>query len=229
MAYRKKKKGKVRRIMTVLLIIVLALVLLVLGLNILVVAGTKSNILSEEEACGLEDVDCILVLGCHVRADGSPSDMLNDRVQVGIRLYQGSASDRLLMSGDHGTESYNEVKTMKDLAVNSGIDADDVFCDHAGFSTYESMVRAKKVFGAKKILIVTQGYHLSRAVYIAKWFGMEAYGVASDEQTYVGQFKRDVREVAARCKDVIYCIFAPEPTYLGDPISLEGKGSQTDG
>ena len=83
------------------------------------------------------------------------------------------------MSGDHGRVSYDEVNTMKDYAINDGIPSDDIFMDHAGFSTYDSMYRAKEIFGVKKIVIVSQKYHLTRALYIAKKLGIEAYGVSA--------------------------------------------------
>ena len=123
-----------------------------------------------------EDMDCILVLGCQVKEGGEPSHMLRDRLQRGVEVYDFGASDKLLMSGDHGRTDYNEVKTMKQYAVDEGVNSENVFMDHAGFSTYESIYRAKEVFGVKKMIIVTQKYHLYRALYIAEQLGIEAYG-----------------------------------------------------
>ena len=131
------------------------------------------------QAKDLKDVDCILVLGAGVREDGTPSLMLNERLELGIALYQSGASQKLLMSGDHGRKDYDEVNTMKGYALSQGITSEDVFMDHAGFSTYESIYRAKEIFQAKKIIIVSQEYHLYRALYIADKFGIEAYGVAA--------------------------------------------------
>ena len=131
------------------------------------------------------------------------------------------------MSGDHGQDEYDEVNIMKDFAIEKGIPSEDIFMDHAGFSTYESIYRAKEIFGAKKIIIVTQEYHLYRALYIAKTMGIEAYGVGADPRQYVGAFNREVREILARNKDFVKCIFKPEPTYLGDPIPINGNGDDT--
>ena len=153
--------------------------------------------------------------------------MLYDRLQRSVEMYEAGVSDRLLMTGDHGREGYDEVDTMKGFAVEAGIPSECVFMDHAGFSTYESMYRAKAIFGAQKVLIVTQGYHLYRAVYIARQLGLEAYGVDADYRGYSGQTARDVREVLARVKDVGSCIFKPEPTYLGEPIPIWGNGELT--
>ncbi len=189
--------------------------------------STRSQILSPEQAAELENVDCILVLGCLVKADGTPSDMLADRISVGVTLYQNETSPKLLMSGDHGQKDYDEVGTMKACATLAGVPSEDVFMDHAGFSTYESVYRAVEIFGADKIVIVTQEYHLHRALYIANALGIEAYGVSADLRSYSGQSKRDVREMLARIKDMAYSLFKPQPTYLGEPISLEGSGDVT--
>ena len=199
----------------------------VLIANAFVKGSTAPGILSPEEAAELEDVDCIIVLGCLVKADGTPSDMLADRISVGVSLYQNGTSPKLLMSGDHGQKEYDEVNTMKSCAIEAGVPSEDIFMDHAGFSTYESIYRAKEIFGADKIVIVTQEYHLHRALYVADALGIEAYGVSADLRSYAGQTKRDVREVLARIKDMAYALFKPLPTYLGDPISLDGSGDVT--
>jgi len=116
---------------------------------------------------------------------------------------------------------------MKSFAVDRGVPSEDVFMDHAGFSTYETMYRAKEVFAAEKVLIVTQSYHLYRAVYIAEGLGLEAYGVSSDLQRYVNQTRMDLREILARDKDFFYVLLKPEPTYLGDVIPISGSGDLT--
>ncbi len=195
--------------------------------NAHVKSSTKARILSAEQAAELDGVDCIVVLGCLVKADGTPSDMLADRIAVGVTLYENGTSPKLLMSGDHGQKEYDEVNTMKTCAIDAGVPSEDIFMDHAGFSTYESIYRAKEIFGADKIVIVTQEYHLHRALYIANALGIEAYGVSADLRTYAGQTKRDVREILARIKDMGYSLLKPEPTYLGEPISLDGSGDVT--
>lgn len=196
----------------------------VLGINFFVTAKAAPYILPADAAG--EGYDCILVLGCGVHGD-TPSHMLEDRLLQGIELYHAGASDKMLMSGDHGREHYDEVNVMKDFAIDRDVKSSDIFMDHAGFSTYESMYRAKEIFQAEKILIVTQKYHLYRAVYNARALGIDAYGVASDPRTYVGQIYRDIREILARNKDFIYTIIKPEPTYLGEPIPVNGNGNLT--
>ena len=224
-----------RKAFVVALCCVMALALLgvafVLGVNAFVVGSTDDRVITVQEAAQIDGVDCILVLGCLVKSDGTPSDMLNDRLAVGVQVYEGllaAGSDTpLLMSGDHGREEYNEVYAMKQYAIAAGVESSEIFMDHAGFSTYESIYRAKEIFGAEKIVIVTQGYHLSRALYIAESMGLEAYGVSADLRSYRGQLNRDVREILARNKDFITSMLKPVPTYLGESISLEGDGDVT--
>ena len=155
--------------------------------------------------------------------------MLSDRLKRGVELYDAGAAPKLLMSGDHGRTDYDEVNVMKGYAVDAGITSSDVFMDHAGFSTYESLYRARDVFQAKKIIIVTQAYHLHRALYIADALGLDAYGVAADYRPYAGQFRRDIREILARNKDFLTALFQPKPTFLGDAIPVSGDGDLTAG
>lgn len=217
-----------------LLIILLCLCGLVLlgilstfAVNAYVKGSVSDQIISPEEAAELQDVDCILVLGCLVKDNGTPSDMLHDRLRRGVELYHAGAAPKLLMSGDHGRTNYDEVAAMKQFAMDDGIPSSDVFMDHAGFSTYESIYRARDIFQADKIIIVSQEYHLYRALYIADQLGVEAYGVSADYRNYSGQSGRDVREVLARVKDVFSCIFQVKPTYLGDVIPVSGNGDIT--
>ena len=222
---------KIKRLMIVAFVVCLVLGVLgaasVLGINAYVKGTAANRILTAEQAAELENVDCVLVLGCLVKNNGVPSDMLHDRLRRGVELYEVGAAPKLLMSGDHGREDYDEVAAMKKFAIEAGVPSADVFMDHAGFSTYESIVRAKEVFQAEKIIIVTQEYHLYRAIYLAQQLGLEAYGVSSDYRSYYGQTGRDLREILARVKDFGSCIFKPEPTYLGETIPINGDGNLT--
>lgn len=214
------------KLRTVLFCVVFSALTLLLVNGLVKNVGT-SHMITVDEVSKLDNVDCVIVLGCQVREDGSLSDMLHDRLSRGIEVYNAVEDTKLLMSGDHGRVDYNEVGAMKKFAVDSGVPSEDVFMDHAGFSTYETMYRAKEVFDAKKVIVVTQEYHLSRALYIAEELGLEAYGVESDLRGYMGQSRRDVREVLARCKDFMMTIAKPEPTYLGEVISISGNGDLT--
>ena len=225
------KTKKIYRTLLICLAAVIALGVLgagvVFGIDAYVVHSTQNQLLTPKDAALLEDVDCIIVLGCKVKSNGVPSDMLEDRLRRGVELFHAGAAPKLLMSGDHGTMTYNEVQSMKQYAMDNDIASADIFMDHAGFSTYESIYRARDIFQAKKIIIVTQEYHLYRALYIANALGMEAYGVHSDYRNYAGQTAMDVREVLARNKDFLTSIFKPEPTHLGEAIPIWGNGDLT--
>lgn len=208
-------------------IIFLAIIgLAVLGINLYVKMSTKKQIVVENDYSKFEEIECILVLGAGVWGD-EPSPMLEDRLNQAIELYKNNVSSKIIMSGDHGTEEYDEVNIMKRYAIEKGVPSEDIFMDHAGFSSYDSIYRAKAIFGAKKIVIVTQEYHLYRALYIANSLGIEAYGVGADPRQYAGAAYREVREILARDKDFVKCIFKPEPTYLGDTIPVSGSGDIT--
>lgn len=219
------KKCKIPLI--VLLCLMICGISAVFGVDAYVRYTSKNAIISSEEATTLEGMDCIIVLGCQVKPDGTPSHMLSDRLDRSLELYNLGAAPKIIMSGDHGQKEYDEVNTMKAYAVDKGVPSSDVFMDHAGFSTYETMYRAKEIFGVKKAIIVTQKYHLYRALYIAEKLGIEAYGVPADYRTYSGQAKREVREVLARCKDFVTTILLPAPTYGGNPIPVNGDGNIT--
>ena len=159
----------------------------------------------EEITAAGEKYDLILVLGCLVHSDGSLSQMLDDRVTVATELFLGGASDRMLMSGDNQSSFYNEVDPMRNLAVALGAEPEKVLTDPYGLSTYESISRLLSAYQGKRILIVTQEYHLYRALYIAEKLGLEADGAIADRREYQNQWWRDLRELFARCKDVFLC------------------------
>lgn len=223
------KKLKKIIIITVTCILCIGIIgtLAAVGINLYVTGTAKNNIITTEDAAELSEVDCIMVLGCQVKPGGNPSAMLRDRLDRAIELYKAGAAPKLLMSGDHGTVEYDEVHAMKNYAIQAGVPSEDIFMDHAGFSTYESVYRANEIFDADNIIIVTQEYHLYRALYIADKFGLESHGVTSDYHTYAGQSIRDAREVLARVKDFVTCIFKPEPTFLGESIPVSGNGDVT--
>jgi vancomycin permeability regulator SanA len=222
-----KKKKHLHRALSILLVLSLFGGLAVWGLNGLVTVSMKERIITPEIAATIEDADCILVLGCLVKSNGVPSDMLSDRLRRGVELYELNVAPKILMSGDHGRVDYDEVDAMKRYAVEAGIASSDVFMDHAGFSTYESLYRARDVFKAKKVIIVSQDYHLYRALFIAQSLGLDAYGVSSDYRNYAGQTGREIREVLARIKDIGYSLLQPKPTYLGPVIPISGNGELT--
>lgn len=222
-------KEKFKRLVGALLLLCLIFAQIPILINAYMYEFSSRYILTVEEASE-EKFDCVLVLGAGVWGE-SPSPMLEERLNRGIEVYKTGCADRILMSGDHGRTEYDEVNVMKDFAVGKGAVAEEVFMDHAGFSTYESMYRAKDVFQVKKVVIVTQKYHLYRAIYNARRLGLDAYGVAADGQYNYSLPVRtfnNARESLARCKDFLWCIFKPEPTYLGEVIPISSSGVLTD-
>jgi len=215
-----------KKIIISAIIVAVIILLIALSINLYVKQSTKKQIITSKDYSNLKDIDCIVVLGAKIWGD-KPSPMIEDRLLQAIELYEANVSPKIIMSGDHGTDEYDEVNTMKDYAIEKGVPSENIFMDHAGFSTYESIYRAKEIFGAKKIVIVTQKYHLYRALHIANSLGIEAYGVGSDPRQYVGAAYREAREILARNKDFVKCIFKPEPTYLGDTIPVSGSGDVT--
>lgn len=221
-----KKKGIF--MIKMLLGLGIAVLAAVIGFSTYIKAVTKDKLQSVEEAAQKkEKPDCILVLGAKVRPSGQPSKMLRDRMDKGIELYKAGAAPKIIMSGDHGREDYDEVNLMKQYAIDAGVPSEDIFMDHAGFATYDSMYRGKYVFGVERMIIVTQKYHVYRSIYIAEQLGIEATGVVAKEERYFGQTKRDIREWLARDKDFFKCMVKPESTYVGDVIDIHGNGNVT--
>ena len=213
------------------LIFVIAGIALLIGiaagsLSVYMVKATEKNIFTADTFKNDEKADCILILGAGVK-DDKPKPMLRDRLLTGIEVYKSGAAEKIIMSGDRGRADYDEVNVMRAFALEQGVRAEDIFLDHAGFSTYDSVYRAKNIFGAENIIIVSQKYHLYRALYISEKLDVKAAGVSANLNTYGGQLKRDIREIIARDKDFFKCIVKPEAEIMGDKIPLDGDGSIT--
>lgn len=219
-------KRKYKAVIFVVLGIVILIGIAAVSLSVYMVKATEKNIFTADTFKNDEKADCILILGAGVK-DGRPKPMLRDRLLTGIELYKSGAAKKIIMSGDHGRADYDEVNVMRAFALEQGVSAEGIFLDHAGFSTYDSVYRAKNIFGAENIIIVSQKYHLYRALYIAKKLDVKAVGVSADLNTYGGQLKRDIREIIARDKDFFKCIVKPEAEIMGDKIPLDGDGSIT--
>ena len=222
----KKKSSWAKKLALGLFLLALISVIAAFVINAYIKSSVAGRIISKDEAATL-GADCIVILGAGVKNDGTPSHMLEDRLLRGLEVYGTGAAKKILVSGDHGREEYDEVNTMKDFLIARGVASSDIFMDHAGFSTYETMYRAKEVFGAEKIIVITQGYHLYRALYIADALGLDACGVSSDLRTYVRQEYFSFREAIARVKDFFTVMTRPEPTYLGESIPISGDGDIT--
>ncbi len=224
----KKRLKKIVKLFGYGCILAITGAVILFGTDCYVKATAAAAITSEDEVTGSEEkADAILVLGAQVKADGQPSLMLKERLNTGIQLFKDGAADRIIMSGDHGSDDYDEVNAMKSYAIDHGVPSECIFMDHAVFSTYDSMYRAKEIFQARSLVVVTQEYHLYRALYDGMAFDLDVQGVPCDTAVYKGDTYRKSREVLARVKDAGFTLFKPEPAILGDTISLSGSGDVT--
>lgn len=212
----------VKLIIKVVFIVIIILLLVILGINFYVRLSSKGDIVKNSDG----GKDAILVLGAGLR-NGKPSPILKDRLDTAIKLYNDGVSKKIIVSGDHGKKYYDEVNVMKDYLIDKGIDSNNIFMDHAGFSTYDSIYRAKYIFQANDIVIVTQKYHLYRSLYIAKRLGLNAVGVSATLRYYSGSLKFEAREILARDKDFVKVMFKPDADVMGDVIPVTGNGDVT--
>lgn len=213
---------KIKKYLKILVIVTVSFIFIIGLMNVYMYTTTRQQIDTDQQV----DADCILILGAGVR-DNQPTPMLNDRLLEGIQLYKEKKAPKIIMSGDHSSQDYDEVNVMKKFAIDHGVPSSDIFMDHAGFSTYESLYRAKEIFQVKKVIIVTQDYHLYRSLFIANHLDIDAIGYSANPRTYKGQLMRETREIIARCKDFVTSFIQPKPTYLGETIPVSGDGDIT--
>ena len=168
----------------------------------------------------LPSASVVIVPGASVLSSGKPSSILADRLLTAIDLYRAGKVKKFLLSGDHGQVNYNEVEAMGQFLLDQGIPADDIVLDHAGFDTYDTMVRAREVFRVTSAVVVTQEFHLPRAIYLGRAVGLEITGIAADRQTYLKMNYFVFREYFARVKAVLDVWFQASPKYLGEPLPI---------
>jgi len=220
-------RSRLRLIIIIFTVLLIAAAICVLSIDQFVkYSGSKYIV----EAKDVPKCNAILVLGAYVAPDGTVSPMLHDRLVEAVELYELGKAPKILVSGDHGRKDYDEVNAMRIFLEKRNIPPEDIFMDHAGFRTYDSVYRARDIFQVKKVIIVTQHYHLMRAVSDARALGLETYGVASDKQDYGAVMKLyELREIAARNKDFLISGFIrPRPIFLGKAIPITGDGRTTD-
>ncbi len=200
--------------------------IIILGINFYVVIKYNKRILTNKEAYESKG-DCILILGAGIKNDG-PSDMLRDRLIVGSKLYENSSIKKIIVSGDHSKDNYDEVAVMKKYLINKlNVPSENIYKDHYGVATYDSIYRAKEVYSCKKLIIVTQKYHLYRSLYLADKIGIDAYGVSSSLEPYKGQLWRELREILARDKDFVKGIILPKPEFKIEVLPASATGDDT--
>jgi SanA protein len=194
--------------------------------NLLVWRGGSGPVTSDPAR--VPHAEAALVLGAQVYPDGRPSLMLADRIRAAADLYRAGRVDKLLLSGDHSRVDYDEVGTMRRILLADGIPAQDIFTDHAGFDTWDSAQRARRVFDVSSTVVVTQRFHMARALYDARHAGLKATGFAADRHDYgpvMGKLK--LREAAARMKAVADVATGASPHFLGSEIPISGDGRKS--
>ena len=215
-----------KKIILIAFIIIGLLALITIFINLYMIIGTKNQIVNIDSLSN--NYDAIIVLGCRVDGD-SPSLMLARRLDKGIDVYN-KLNTKIILTGDHGTNNYDEVNVMRDYLISSNVSSKDIFLDHAGFNTYDSIYRAKYIFEAKKVVIVTQKYHMYRALYLANKLDLEAVGVVADDIPQKGiMLKNEIREILSRDKNFFKGIIKSKSKYLGEIIPLNQDGIVTEG
>lgn len=190
-------------------------------------AAARSRIAS---VAAMEDIPrrkVAVVLGARVYRNGYPSAVLRDRLDAAIDLYRAGKVEKLLMSGDNRNANYNEATAMRNYALEAGIPPEDVVRDFAGFRTFDSMYRARELWGLDEFLVVSQRFHLPRALYIARHLGINAFGVATREQVYRTTPKLHLRERFAWLLAWMDVITNRKPHHLGERESLDGTAQTT--
>lgn len=165
-----------------------------------------------------------IVLGAAVYEDGRISDVLHDRLMKALDLYRAGKVKKILLSGDHSTFEYNEVRQMRDFMVRKGVPPGALVLDHGGFNTHSSMVRARRIFNIDDCIVVTQRFHLHRALYIARRVGLRAWGYPADRRRYLYRKRYAVREYLACVKAFLDLLVDREPQLQGRAVPLSGGG-----
>ena len=182
------------------------------------------------------DIDCDgsistypvgIVLGARVVGAKVIEGVYADRLQTAVNIYKKGKITKILVSGDHGQVNYDEVNAGKDYLLQAGVPAGDIFLDHAGFDTYDSIYRAKKLFGINRGLVITQDFHLPRALYFSHKLGVEALGCSADLHDYQNIKAMKSREILARVKAWLSINLGSTPKYMGDTYNISGDGQQT--
>jgi SanA protein len=211
--------SSLKKFLKVMAVAFFALLVLIGSCNLGIYLATKDNMYNDIESAPQADV--VLIPGAAVSLEGELSPIFIDRVDTAINLYEANKVQKILVSGDNSTLSYNEVNPVRLYLISRGMPDQDIYLDHAGFDTYSSMYRARDIFGVSSVLIATQSFHLPRAVFIAHRLGLNADGVNADEG-YI--FKRNYAcELLANVKAMLDLTLLRQPKYLGETIPIMGE------
>ena len=153
-------------------------------------------------------------------SSGNPNLYFSYRINAAVKLYKSGKISHLLISGDNGRKEYNEPLDMRNALMEQGIPESVITLDYAGFDTYDSMIRAKEVFGQNRFIVISQEFQNERAVYIARRFGIEAYGFNAKDVRRYGGLRTKVRETLARVKAFVEVQLGVKPTFLGEKVPI---------
>lgn len=202
----------------------LFLLISVLGINFYV--KYTSNKLCYKYSENIPKCEIAIVFGAGINGN-IPSKYLKDRLDAGIELYKNKKVEKLLLSGDNGNDEHDEILVMKNYCYQNGVDTTKIYVDYAGFDTYSTMYRAKEIFKIKRAILISQNYHLDRAVYIGNALEVQSFGFIADEGEY-NQYKiNSIREYLAVVKSVIDVNRNRKPRFLGTIIDINGESNYT--
>lgn len=221
------KRLGLKRILAWTLVCLVAGIASVLALNLWVLASTNDRVFSDVDNAPARTV--AIVLGARVWDDGSPSRPLADRLTAALELWRSGKVQKILVSGDHSRQGYDEVNAMREWLVAHGVPDAVIYTDHAGLRTHDSMVRAAQIFQVNSAIVCTQRFHLYRSVYLARSAGIDAVGVAADRTVYVSRHWDAFREALARPMAVVDALIRRSPKHLGEPVPITGPASASRG
>ena len=221
----KKIKFNFKRIFIIIVVEAITIVFAILMINFYINSQSKAYIFQDMNE--LSEAEVVLVLGARVYERGIMSGMFLDRVETAFDLYEEEKVEKILISGDHGRENYDEVNTAKDYLLDKGVRSEDIFLDHAGFDTYDSLYRAKEIFEVPSVIVVTQNFHLPRAVYIGRKLDLEIYGLSADKHLYANIGYNKSREVLSKVKAFFDVSFHAKPKFLGEKIPISGDSKKS--
>lgn len=214
-----------RKKLALLSFLLLTPVLLFAAANSLIVRSSSPSIFNN--ISDLPQAQAVMILGSKVYSSGKLSDILLDRTLTAMEVYKSGKADKILVSGDHGTNEYDEVNTVKQYLLKNQVPEDDIFLDHAGFDTFDSLYRAKHIFLIESLIVSTQEFHQPRAVFIGNSLGIKTTGIISDRQPYVKSAYFQNREKLAQVKALLNVIFQSKSRYGGESIPITGDGRKT--
>lgn len=216
----KKRKNKlVRGIACVIVVCIVAVIAVLIYANWKIPHDTASFIF--DDADSIPACKTALVLGTAKNIGGRSNVYFTNRIKAAQELYEAGKVKAFVVSGDNGRHTYNEPEDMCNALIEAGVPDSIIYMDYAGFRTLDSVVRMNKIFGQEDFIVVSQQFHNERAIFLAQYNGLKAYGYnAKDIRLNRSSIKTKAREKLARVKVFVDILTNKEPKFLGDPIEI---------